>query len=57
MNQKGENNMITKKNFNHVKMLIIGFMIGYITHAVITQLRTDETTAAKQNTREFIAKH
>jgi hypothetical protein len=49
--------MITKKNFSHVKMLIIGFMIGYITHAVITQLRTDKTTAAKQNTREVIAKH
>ncbi|MDP5012518.1 MAG: hypothetical protein NWR39_00580 [Pseudomonadota bacterium] len=57
MNQKGEKNMITKKNFGQVKILILGFMIGYITHAVITQLRTDGTTAAKQNTSEVIAKH
>lgn len=49
--------MITNKNFSHVKMLILGFMIGYITHAVITQLRTDETTAEKQNTSEVVAKH
>lgn len=49
--------MKTKNNFSHVKMLILGFMIGYITHSVITQLRTDETTAAKQNTSEVIAKH
>ena len=49
--------MKTGINFSHVKMLILGFMIGYITHAVITQLRTDDTAAAKQNTREVIAKH
>jgi hypothetical protein len=38
-------------------MLILGFMIGYITNAVITQLRIDETNAETQNTREVIAKH
>ena len=49
--------MKTGKSFSHVKMLILGFMIGFITHAVITQLRTDETTAANQNTSEVIEKH
>ena len=49
--------MKTGKNFSHVKMLIVGFMIGYITHAVITGLRIEEKNDETHNTSEGVAKH